>query len=265
MSLIEVGDVGKKKFSNLIKSTNKKDNNDMEQDDIVLNIDEKNPNDNSYVTDTNKKDKVENDINNKVKTDMSEKSIDNIFNDLFSGSHYSINYFIIDIGDFMKESIDNFELLIALLTKLAFDTNIIIITIFPNLINSFSDIDFTIINKIHEIFTLTDIYIIEKKEIQVLFSILKQTSIKSDHSDSNKLEKPEFEFMKTKRLISRKVKLGLFLNNFIEFTIIEQHPDSNLLLCHKDYNFNFIDNHNNTLDKKDKDSLTTKNIDLNSK
>jgi len=149
------------------------------------------------------------------------------------------DYFLIDLNFLVKLSINELLQIMSFIDDLINTTNLKIIVTYPSLISNIQNLNFEMMPIINEILTLTDIYIFEKREIGAFFDIMNELSEENKNLDEQG-KKAEIQFIKIIRKKTKDVKIGLFLNEFKTCTVIEQHPQTNLVLCHTDNDFDLI-------------------------
>ena len=194
---------------------------------------------------------IDNDKNNITKVKETEISSPGLKNSEVNFLHKILNtleypfskrdYFFIDLDFIIGLTVNEILQVLSLIDYLIATTNLKIIVSFPNIIKNLSTLNFEILPAINEILNLTDIYIFEKKEISAFFEIINELSDENKHLDENS-KKPEVQFIKIVRKKKKDMKLGLFLNEFKTLSLIDQHPQTNLIVCHTDYEYELINN-----------------------
>jgi hypothetical protein len=152
-------------------------------------------------------------------------------------------YFYVDLNDIIKLAAYDINLMdfcycLNGLTVLNRDINVIIS--FPNMIEHTEFLSIDAINNISEIFSLTDTFIFDRKEALELFELIKQFNEIEDNKKDEK-NKAEWVFLRDiKKLRKVHPKIGIFFKELEKVSVLEQENESNLILFHKDFNFNVI-------------------------
>jgi hypothetical protein len=177
--------------------------------------------------------------------EQTEESTDKPISFLFEAIKQELQgrkYFYVDLNDIIKLAAYNVTLIqfcyfLNGLTVLNRDINVIIS--FPNMVEHTDFLSIDAINNISEIFSLTDTFVFERKEALELFELINQFNDIADSKE--KKNKVEWIFLKDiKRARPAHPKIGVFFKELEKVSIIEQENESNLILFHKDFEFDCI-------------------------
>jgi hypothetical protein len=167
-------------------------------------------------------------------------------------------YFYVDLNDIIK--LANFNLTLIqfcyfLNGLTVLNRNINVTISFPNMIEHTDFLTIDALSNISEIFSLTDTFVFEKKEALELFELINQFN---DNVSKEKNKNVEWIFLKDiKRVRNTHPKIGIFFQDLDKVSIIEQENESNLILFHKDFEFDVIPDNVSKVVKEDYRKLLT--------
>lgn len=163
--------------------------------------------------------------------------------DLYSGFNfdYDCSFLYTDVMELFKCKKDSYDEIHSFLSHVAdsFPNTAICIN-YSGYFDQATRVEIELINSIGDLLSLTDIFIFEEKEVNDYFCLMKSLNERGGKETKKKINVEQIfikEIPNNKKV--KKIKIGLIIDEMKQINIIQQDPNSFLVLFHSKFDLNF--------------------------